>query len=220
MKCFLRILFTTAVLISHTVLKVHADDGYRLWLRYDLVSEPLILRQYNKIISGLIIEGSSPTLKAAGNELGMGLNGLLGKKVPFVSDVKTDGIIIAGTPENSRIIASLNLKDKLAKIKDDGYIIINTEFKKKKVIVIAANKDIGVLYGTFHFLRLMQTHQSISNLAIEEYPRTKIRILNHWDNLNGSVERGYAGRSIWNWNDLPRQYISTIYRLCQVPMLQ
>lgn len=203
MKNFLRILFTAAVLIGYTVLKVHAEDGYRLWLRYDLVSEPVILNQYNKFISGWMIEGSSPTLKAAGNELGMGLNGLLGKKVPFVSTVETNGIIIAGTPESSAIIASLNLKEQLAKVKDEGYIIINTTFKKKQVIVIAANKDIGVLYGTFHFLRLMQIHQNISNLAIEEYPKTKIRILNHWDNLDNSVERGYAGSSIWNWKNLP-----------------
>ena len=52
----------------------------------------------------------------------------------------------------------------------------------------AANTDVGVLYGAFHFLRLLQTNQRIDALAITERPRIQHRILNHWDNLDGSVE--------------------------------
>ena len=59
-----------------------------------------------------------------------------------------------------------------------------------KVIVIAANSDIGVLYGSFAFLRLIQTRQPIGALNIVSAPRTRIRVLDHWDNLNGTVERG------------------------------
>jgi alpha-glucuronidase len=69
--------------------------------------------------------------------------------------------------------------------------------------VIAANTDIGVLYGAFHFLRLLQTNQRIDTLGISDRPRIQHRILNHWDNLDGSVERGYAGRSLWDWYTLP-----------------
>jgi alpha-glucuronidase len=201
MKSLKEVLIVLLFLVSSAGLK--ADDGYRLWLRYDVITEQRILNQYSKNISGYMITCSSPTLKVTGTELQMGLNGLLGKKIPLVSAVKTDGIVIAGTPEASEIIASLNLKERLAKLKEDGFIILNTVYKNKQVIVIAANKDLGVLYGTFHFLRLMQMHQDISNLDIAEYPNTKIRILNHWDNLDSSVERGYAGRSIWNWKSLP-----------------
>jgi alpha-glucuronidase len=59
------------------------------------------------------------------------------------------------------------------------------------------------MYGVFHFLRLMQTQQSISNLNIISSPKIKLRVLNHWDNLNRTVERGYAGFSIWDWHKLP-----------------
>ena len=69
--------------------------------------------------------------------------------------------------------------------------------------MIAANTTIGVLYGAFHFLRLIQTNPSIEALAIAEHPRIQHRILDHWDNLDGSVERGYAGRSLWDWFKLP-----------------
>ena len=180
-----------------------AEDGYNLWMRYDPISDKELLGQYNKSISGLMIEGSSPTMLIAGEEMRNGLEIMLGKEIPGFTSIKTHGIIIAGTPENSGIIASLGLEDKLADKGNEGYIIITAKQKRRNIIVIAANTDAGVLYGTFHFLRLIQTHQNISALAIESSPKTKIRLLNHWDNLNRSVERGYAGLSLWNWKSLP-----------------
>jgi alpha-glucuronidase len=59
------------------------------------------------------------------------------------------------------------------------------------------------LYGSFHLLRLLQTNEPIASLHIVSSPRLKLRLLNHWDNLNRTVERGYAGFSIWNWHTLP-----------------
>jgi alpha-glucuronidase len=179
-----------------------AEDGYQLWLRYKLINEAQILKEYKESINGWMIQGESETLIAARNELKLGLNGLLGS-IKSVNSVDKDGILIAGTPESSEIIASLDIKDKLINIKEEGYIIINTSVNNKKAIVIAANEDIGVLYGTFHFLRLIQTHQDIGELSIESSPKLKVRLLNHWDNLNRTVERGYAGLSLWEWEKLP-----------------
>lgn len=201
MKYFFNLLFTAVFLCGFQIS--NAEDGYRLWLRYDLISDPQLLSQYNKAISGWIIEGESPVLMVAGKELQAGLNGLLGRNIPSLSSVKKDGIIVAGTPENSSIIASLSLKEELKKVNNEGYVILTTTYKKNKIIVIAANADAGVLYGTFHFLRLLQTHMSIGNLTIVSSPKTKVRVLNHWDNLNRTVERGYAGMSLWDWETLP-----------------
>jgi alpha-glucuronidase len=183
--------------------KVSGEDGYRLWLRYDKISDSQLINEYKNSITGFIIEGKSPTLLVAGKEMQMGLNGLLATSVPSAKTIKRNGLIIIGTPENSPIIASLKLNEKLKNLNDEGYLIITTIYKKNKIIVIAANKDIGVLYGTFHFLRLLQTNQDIKNLSIESAPKTKIRILDHWDNINRSVERGYAGLSLWDWKALP-----------------
>ena len=73
----------------------------------------------------------------------------------------------------------------------------------RRALVIAANRDVGVLYGAFHFLRLLQTQQPIDALSLASAPRIQHRMLNHWDNLDGTVERGYAGRSLWDWQTLP-----------------
>jgi alpha-glucuronidase len=182
---------------------VRGEDGYRLWLRYDKISDPQLLAEYNKNITGWMVEGNSPALTAAAKELQAGLNGLLGTTIPAERSVKRNGIIIAGTPASSPVIKSLKLDEKISGLNDEGYIIISTVYKKKRITVIAAKTDAGVLYGTFGFLRLLQTGRPVAEISISSSPRIKVRILNHWDNLNRSVERGYAGLSLWDWKTLP-----------------
>lgn len=91
--------------------------------------------------------------------------------------------------------------DKLPANFKDGYKIISTP----KKISILAKTDLGLLYGSYHLLNLQQQKTSFSNLKLEEKPSYDVRILNHWDNLDGTIERGYAGHSLWKWEDLPNK---------------
>ncbi|MGZ5221259.1 MAG: alpha-glucuronidase family glycosyl hydrolase, partial [Chitinophagaceae bacterium] len=181
---------------------IRAEDGYDLWLRYKLVNDSKLLSTYRNTISGLNIKTNSPTLLATKEELENGLKGLLGKIIPLQSSLQ-NGSILAGTPSQSSIISTLISAKQLADAGKEGFVIRSVSYQGKKMIFIAANKDIGVLYGCFHFLRLLQTHQSISSLNIISSPSLQLRLLNHWDNLDRYVERGYAGISIWNWHTLP-----------------
>ena len=77
---------------------------------------------------------------------------------------------------------------------------------------ITASTPIGLLYGAYELIRLQNTdayntgsgkQQNFSKTIDEtEKPQVGLRILNHWDNLDGSIERGYAGKSIWKWEDI------------------
>jgi alpha-glucuronidase len=78
-------------------------------------------------------------------------------------------------------------------IAKDGYTIKSQDDKT----VITATSDAGLLYGAYHLLRLQQTGERCSGLDIKEEPFYDLRILNHWDNPNGTVERGFAGHSIF-----------------------
>ncbi|UOE39503.1 alpha-glucuronidase [Chryseobacterium oryzae] len=91
--------------------------------------------------------------------------------------------------------------DKLPANFKDGYKIISTP----KKISILAKTDLGLLYGSYHLLNMQQQKTSFSNLKLEEKPSYDVRILNHWDNLDGTIERGYAGHSLWKWEDLPNK---------------
>lgn len=84
---------------------------------------------------------------------------------------------------------------------EEGYIIRTSPDGQK--ITIASAGERGLLYGAFHLLRLQNTIGDFKKLDIKEQPSYGLRILNHWDNLDRTVERGYAGRSLWDWEALP-----------------
>lgn len=81
----------------------------------------------------------------------------------------------------------------------DGYTI-NVE---NGTIVLRSMSETGLLYAAYHLLRLQACGEDCSRLDIKEKPLNDIRILNHWDNPDGTIERGYAGRSLWKWDELP-----------------
>ncbi|GAB2970853.1 alpha-glucuronidase family glycosyl hydrolase [Mucilaginibacter puniceus] len=180
-----------------------AEDGYRLWLRYDRIADKALYNQYRQSITQLVFPGNSETLQAAQKELGMGLNGLLQLELPLEANATKGGALVVGTPVTSKLIAGLPLAAALKTAGKEGYVIRTVTINGKPARVIAANTDIGVMYGVFNFLKLLQTEKSIKTLAIVEAPKIKTRINNHWDNLDGSVERGYGGKSLWNWAKLP-----------------
>jgi alpha-glucuronidase len=188
----------------------NAEAGYRLWLRYNLISDSQKLNQYKELIIGWAIEGESPTINVVKDELQLGLTGLLGNSVPRVNSIDNNGILIAASYKSSSLLSKINLSDKLKNIGSEGYLILSRKIDGKATTIITANEDIGVLYGVFHFLRLLQTNRDISNLNIESSPKIKLRLLNHWDNLDRTSERNYAGFSIWDWHRLPG-YISPQY---------
>ncbi|HEU5133535.1 MAG TPA: alpha-glucuronidase family glycosyl hydrolase [Steroidobacteraceae bacterium] len=181
-------------------LPASAEDGYDLWLRYRPV-EPAFSRTLDAPVQELVKGAGSATLDAAGDELLRGLSQLTGRPLALVDKASRAGAVVFGTPASSRVIAGLPLL--LERVGREGYVIRSLNIDQRPAIVIAANSDVGVLYGAFHFLRLIQTRQSLTSLDIVSRPRTQIRVLNHWDNLDRHVERGYAGQSIWDWHKLP-----------------
>lgn len=134
----------------------------------------------------------------------------MGQAIPAAQAPTQQNILLAGTPAGSALIKELNLADKLKTVGDEGYLLLTTNKNGRKYTVIAANTDVGILYGSFHFLRLLQTEQDISKLSLASAPKIKRRVLNHWDNLDRTVERGYAGFSLWKWHTLP-DYIDQRY---------
>jgi alpha-glucuronidase len=179
----------------------NAEDGYRLWLRYDLLPQQSA-QQYQTGIKSLVINGNSATFEAIRDELSSGLSGLLGRQIVLKNEIG-DGAVVVGTPKSSPVIASLRLDKQLAELGKEGFVIRSTKINGQNTIVIASESDVGALYGAFHFLRLLQTLQPINALNIIQKPQIQIRMLDHWDNADGTVERGYAGKSLWKWDELP-----------------
>ncbi|MBX3240909.1 MAG: alpha-glucuronidase [Chitinophagaceae bacterium] len=196
------------VIVLLLCISVLAEDGYRLWLRYDKISDPAVLKSYRNHIGSIVLPGSSATLSIARNELQDNLRTLLDRNIPVVEKIKGKSIV-AGTPASSLFVRQF-LEERNLALGEEGYAIYTTTAGGKNIIVIAAQNDIGVLYGVYSFLKLLQTQQPVQALNIKTVPSVQRRMLNHWDNLNRTVERGYAGASIWNWHTLP-DYIDKRY---------
>lgn len=114
------------------------------------------------------------------------------RRVTIQGSLKTPMLQLAGKElqngwqgvDGATIKFSLKKEKSLSK---DGFKLDSTS--------IQANTEQGILYGIYDFLRRQQINQSVSNVVSN--PSYEFRILNHWDNPDGSVERGYAGRSIF-----------------------
>ncbi|HEV2764222.1 MAG TPA: alpha-glucuronidase family glycosyl hydrolase [Pyrinomonadaceae bacterium] len=179
-----------------------AEDGYRLWLRYDPL--PLPAREaYGQRVTSVVVQGRSQTFDAIRTELASGLSGLLGRPVPLPEQVERDGAVVVGTPNSSALIKRLGWRRQLAELGPEGFRIRTVRLGPRRVTVVASEGEAGALYGAFHFLRLLQTLRPVARLDVSQKPRLQLRVLNHWDNLDGTIERGYAGRSLWDWDALP-----------------
>ncbi|MFV3130398.1 alpha-glucuronidase family glycosyl hydrolase [Niveispirillum sp. KHB5.9] len=167
---------------------VFAEDGYDLWLRFRPLAGNALSQAETRLGSVAAADAGSTAV----TELTRGLTGLLGRPVP----VAAGGKVLVGTADDPTI-KSLGLD--LSGLGNDGYVIRSVQDRT----VIAAGTKTGLLYGAFHLLRLAQEQGPLTALSVREVPRIDRRVLNHWDNLDRYVERGYAGESIFDWHKLP-----------------
>lgn len=190
-------------------LKSFPNNGYKLWLQYEYIENEVLRKDYKSKISNFMSVGHSETIEVASKELNLGLGNMLGSEFLSTSEIKENTIIFGAKLNLSQDIV-MQLNNEFNQINDEGFIIKSISLNGKKQIVITGKTDIGVLYGVYNFLSLLQTNKSIEKLHVVDSPKIKIRSLNHWDNLDRTVERGYAGFSIWDWHRLP-DFIDTRY---------
>lgn len=180
-------------------LLLPADDGYRLWLRYDRIADEPLRQAYTGMLNQLYAAGADrPVLRAAADELHRGLTGLLGQSPQLVQGLPARGIILGVAEELSGLVSHIPAINS-SRLKAEGYRL----FHHNGLTYVVGRDERGVLYGAFALLRHLQRGQPLEGLRLVDNPRYALRLLNHWDNLDGTVERGYAGGSIWNWHQLP-----------------
>lgn len=177
----------------------HPGDGYLAWLQYrrakDAKAGPY--DAYHHIVAA--DQEENIVLRTAVNELAQGLEGITGKQVSVSGIAGTTPNIIIGTFGTGSVIDDLFSADRRSAIRAEGYTIRTDSLTGN--IAIGAAAPAGVLYGVFHLLRIMGTGGSVQNLNLLENPVNQLRMINQWDNMDESVERGYAGSSIFYENN-------------------
>ena len=157
---------------------------YGCWLQYDLLP-PELLARYGRQFEAIAVKGGKTLTEAITEELRLGLAGLLGTSVSFVEAEEEASLVVRleGEPAEPGAEEAFRLQVQ----GDEGSLRA----------LVSSTGERGLLYGTFAFLRALQLGEISPGFKLEDGPSTPLRLINHWDNLDGSVERGYAGKSIF-----------------------
>jgi alpha-glucuronidase len=194
------VILLAAVLAGASSLR--AETGAQGWLRYGPLSGESAAR-YGSIPDAVISLGNSEVLNSAKRELVRGIGSMLGKGLRTEQNVPAENAFVLGTLKDveehfSEVEASRTLGD-------DSFWLRTLQHGGKKYWLIIGGNDRGVLYGTFSFLSRIAQQQDVNELNEIENPSASIRWASQWDNLDGSIERGYAGPSIFFDNGAVRR---------------
>jgi alpha-glucuronidase len=171
-----------------------SESGGDAWLRYARL-DPVVASRYASLQAAVVTLDHSAVLQSAQMELLRGVRGMLGRTLRIEDSAMAEAAIILGTVEQIRTLdAGFHSPSDL---KDDAYALISTQIKGQNALVITGASDRAVLYGAFVLLRKIAEGESTAALNEVQRPSAPVRWVNQWDDLDGSIERGYAGRSIF-----------------------
>jgi alpha-glucuronidase len=158
---------------------------YSCWLNHDGIKNS----KYKEYLEEIFVSCKSEIIDSALSELKRAFKG-------SDNDKKTQVI-----HENEKDVTGFKyislVKKEDNSLVNDGYKIKYTVTDEKtECISVSARNDTGILYGVFALLRLFEQNNQLKGIEIIDNPKKDLRLINHWDNLDGTIERGFAGTSI------------------------
>jgi alpha-glucuronidase len=197
--------FATVLIVAVLCPAVQAETGYEAWLRYAAPDDTARSR-YGSLPATVTVLDDSPLLASAQSELVRGVQGMLGRGIsPGKGSPKQPALVLGTLEDLKKSGAALRPPSVLS---GDGYWLTTARLQGSPCIVITSLTDRGVLYGAFAWLSMLARNQDISHPDRAESPLVPLRWINQWDNLDGSIERGYGGRSIFFENGAVRSDLS------------
>lgn len=190
----IRRLLLTVLLVAGSG-SASAETGQAAWLRYARLDATTADRNTRAVPLSVMTVGSSAPVQKAGEELLAGIRGMLGVESKPVTQLPGDGAIVAGTLTELRKAYPELLPE--AVLATDGFWLKATTVRGARHLVVAGQSDRAVLYGAFALLRRIGVGDSLASIDQKDAPYAPIRWVNEWNNIDGSIERGYGGRSIF-----------------------
>jgi alpha-glucuronidase len=196
------------LLIATLLVPLHAESGANAWLRYAALDETSARPYRISLPAAVVNYTATPVAQSAQRELLRGIRGMLGRTLRVQSGLPKESAIVLGTLADLKHAApQLRLE---ADLPPDAWWLTSASVNGVAYTVITAANDRGVLYGTFAFLRKIALGEPVEPLDEKQSPYAPVRWVNEWDNLDGSIERGYGGRSIFWDNGRAREDLSRV----------
>jgi alpha-glucuronidase len=176
-------------------MSVRAETGYDAWLRYAPLSQSVAGQYRDTMPSSIVTLGDGLTLISARDEVVRGIRGMVGRTLREETHLPADPAIVIGTRAQCRQASSgFDFREPLL---PDAFHLKTVRSNGVRYTIVTAENERGVLYGAFALLRKIALGESIADLDDQQAPAAPIRWVNQWDNLDGTIERGYGGRSIF-----------------------
>ncbi|GAF15754.1 LOW QUALITY PROTEIN: alpha-glucuronidase [Bacillus sp. JCM 19046] len=169
------------------------EQAYRCWLQYETILNKQEEAHYWSYVQTISLQKETLIGQAIKRELNLAVESMFGKTSTWQEDAQ---LVLTTVADKARLRKHGINQEEIAELNEEGYII---KEKDNQLIVVGASEK-GLLYGVFHLLRLISQKQSLTDLTIQDAPQNQIRMLNQWDNIDGSIERGYSGQSIFYSN--------------------
>jgi alpha-glucuronidase len=190
-------------ILSLTSMRVAlAETGAEAWLRYSQVKDSA-----PSLPSRVAVVGKSAIVRTAGSELVRALEGKPGKPVPTGGIPSADAFVLGTWRDIHPLFPELSRSRIPSR---DGFWLKTMRHKGARYWLIIGASDRGVLYGMFSLLSRIAQRQNVQTLDDSQSPSAPIRWVSQWDNLDGSIERGYAGRSIFFDNGQVRDDLARV----------
>jgi alpha-glucuronidase len=172
-----------------------AETGQAAWLRYGSLDAAAAQRVQREIPRSIVTFESAAPIQKAQDELVAGLRGMAAVDLTAAERLPPGGAIVAGTLTRIRQASPDLLPE--ATLQPDGFWLKTATAQGVRHLVIAGESDRAVLYGTFALLRKIAMGESVATIDEQDAPYAPLRWVNEWNNIDGSIERGYGGRSIF-----------------------
>ena len=171
-----------------------AETGEAAWLRYAPLSETERAK-YDFLPADVVKLGDSAVLQSSQDEIIRGIKGMLGRTLRAEKSLPNENAIILGNIAS--IQAAAPEWQAPNALRSGGFLLTTAHIHGLDCIIVAGEDDSGVLYGSFALLRKIALGDDLKTLNDREEPSAPLRWINQWDNINGTIERGYGGRSIF-----------------------
>lgn len=180
---------------TKNIIKENDKSVYDCWLGYGNNSCKDIIEEYRDFCGCVVFNNESPIVNTAANELKAAINSLTGAEAVLCKECNSSAYIFMGILNDENINKfDLNVEYKLS---NEGFIIKVIKKDNKKVLAILGKDEKGILYGVFSLIRSICSNKHLIEAEIVDNPKNEIRMIDHWDNMSGDIERGYAGKSIF-----------------------
>jgi len=174
---------------------LRAETADAAWLRYERLDQKITDERYAAFPAVVVTAGDSAVISSAREELIRGLRGMLGQTLRIEKKLpKERSILLATFDEAKKAVPSIG---KLPKLADDGFWLKSIKADGQDCLLITAPNDQGLLYGVFAVLRKIALAQPINALNERHAPAAPLRMISHWDSLDGTVDRGQAATSLF-----------------------